>query len=139
MPTRVADRRESPIQFLATMRDLTALIWSVMGRCPKHTRFIYQTKICNTASDCYLHLIIANSIYAKNDADTKQKRAHLFEALGLLNALEAMLEIVMTMVPLSKEDSNDERYIKMSIWEQIGGMIGDERKLISGLLKKLEC
>ena len=135
MSTRVDERRESTIQYLATMQDLVSLVWFYMGKCPKHSRFIYQVKICDTATDCYVHLQIANSIFVKDEYDARQKRGHLMEAVGRLNALESLLSIVMNTLKKESKENQGKRYIDDSAFERIGKMISIERTLISGVLK----
>ena len=135
MSTRVEDRRESKIQYLATMQDLVALVWFYMGKCPKHSRFIYQTKICDVANDCYIHLQIANTIFLKDEDDKKRKRGHLLEALGLINALESLLSIVMSVLMKEGNDNQGKRYISDAAFERMGKVISEERTLICGVLK----
>ena len=137
MSTRVEDRKESKIQFLATMQDLVVLVWFYMGKCPKHSRFIYQTKICDVANDCYIHLQIANTIFPHDETEKKQKRGHLLEALGLLNSLEALLSIVMSILKKEGKDNQGKRYIEDSAFERIGKVISEERGLICGVLKNI--
>lgn len=135
MATRADERRESPIQYLATMQELVSLVWFYMGKCPKHSRFIYQTKVCDAATDCYIHLQIANSIFVKEDDDKRRKRGHLQEAIGLLTALESLLTLVMTTLKKEGKENQGKRYINDSAFERIGKTIAIERNLVAGVLK----
>ena len=130
MSTRVRDRKPSVVQFLATQRELVAMIWSQMKKCPKNTRFIYQTKVCDYALECYRHLVTANSIMVKTDEDKSQRKKHLFEALGLINSLEAILSIVQVSL-----DKSNERCITDNAWQELGKLIITERNLILGVIK----
>lgn len=130
MSTRVKDRKPSPIQFLATMRELVKHTWSNMKKCPKNTRFIYQTKVCDYATTCYMHLITANSIMVKTESDRLQKQKHLNDALGLINTLEALLSLVQESL-----DDSDKQCITDNAWLEFGRLIYKERNLILGVLK----
>jgi len=135
MSTRVSERKPSPIQFLATMRELVSMTWSNMRKCPKSSRFIYQTKICDIAETAYMHLIIADSIKVKTEKDKSQRRAHLFEALGLINTLEALLSIVQDNLE-SERNPSGKRYITTNAWNVWGAKINEERKLVLGLINR---
>ena len=130
MSTRVNDRKQSPIQFLATMRELVALTWSSMKKCPKNTRFIYQTKVCDYAEEAYMHLITVNSIMVKTESDKIQKRKHLYEALGLINSLEALLSLIQASL-----DKEDKQYVSDNAWLELGKLLFTERNLVLGVIK----
>lgn len=135
MSTPVRNRNPSPIQYLSTMRDLVSLTWTNMRKCPKSSRFIYQTKICDIAESAYLNLITYNSIKVKTEKDREQKRHHLFEAIGLINGLEALLSIVQQNLE-SERNPSGKRYITMNSWNVWGQLIDKERQLVLGLLKQ---
>lgn len=135
MSTKVVDRKPSPIQFLASTRDLVSMTWSNMKKCPKNSRFIYQTKICDIVETAYMHLITADSIKVKTENDKVQRRGHLFEALGLINTLEALLSIVQQNLE-GERNTSGKRYITMNTWNVWGAKINEVRKLILGLINR---
>jgi len=117
------------------MRDLVSLTWTNVRKCPKSTRFIYQTKLCEIVENAYFHLITVNSIKVKTEGDRQLRRNHLFEALGLINSLEALLSIVQDNLEKERSPSG-KRYINVNSWKVWGDLIDKERSLVLGVIKQ---
>ncbi len=85
-----------------------------------------------------MHLQIANSIFCKTEDDKKRKRGHLLEALGLLNAFEAFLDLVRKT--LDKElKVNNRRFIEDKVWTNFAKVIKQEKALLVGVISKSPC
>lgn len=138
MSTRSDQRTQSPIQFLETASELVTSTWFYMRKGPKSYRFIYQTDVCKMINSCYMHLHVANSIKAKDDHSKQAKRGHLQEALGLLQAYEAFLDLIRKTLDRETQVTN-KRFIDVSAWEKFGELISKERALILGVLAKYPC
>ncbi len=85
-----------------------------------------------------MHLHVANSIKAKDDHSKQAKRGHLQEALGLLQAYEAFLDLIRKTLDRETQVTN-KRFIDVSAWEKFGELISKERALILGVLAKYPC
>ena len=66
MSTRLNDRKESKILFIDNMYQLVAHTWQYIAKLPKTTRFIFQQKIANIATDGLTCIVRANSIHIKS-------------------------------------------------------------------------
>ena len=81
MSVKVADRKESHVQFITTAGELLKHTTSNCLKFPKRMTFYCSIKLVDTAQNIYRDLIYANSLYLFTDEHAK-KRKELFELYG---------------------------------------------------------
>ena len=95
MSVKVADRKESHVQFITTAGELLKHTTSNCLKFPKRMTFYCSIKLVDTAQNIYRDLIYANSLYLFTEEHAK-KRKELFEkSLGYLDFLSSMLNIAI--------------------------------------------
>ena len=128
MSVKVADRKESHVQFITTAGELLKHTTSNCLKFPKRMTFYCSIKLVDTAQNIYRDLIYANSLYLFTDEHAK-KRKELFEkSLGYLDFLSSMLNIEIVYVPNTKE----------TVWSKWTKLIDREKDLIKAVMKSDE-
>lgn len=144
MSTLVKDRKQSAVQFLATMRQLVNHTVMYAGRLPKSVRIVWTFPMVKLAQDAMVELHCANAIRKpKLESDYVKRRSHLHNALGYLDALEEFVSCIGVSVyrkdvtRMSDYQERNEGNEPYAFFEW-GYLLETERKLINGLLKKDE-
>ena len=128
MSVKVADRKESHVQFITTAGELLKHTTSNCLKFPKRMTFYCLIKLVDTAQNIYRDLIYANSLYLFTEEHAK-KRKELFEkSLGYLDFLSSMLNIAIVYVPNTKE----------TVWSKWTKLIDREKDLIKAVMKSDE-
>ena len=137
MSTLVRFRKQSKIQFIDTMIELTNHTVTYTNKLPKSVKFTWSVKLCGLCQDTLIDLCQANVIYFSNKEEYLRRKALLESALGKLDALETFL----TCLALS-EYYGDIANTKGNVFEiedgypfrRWGELLDEERYLIKGLL-----
>ena len=128
MSVKVADRKESHVQFITTAGELLKHTTSNCLKFPKRMTFYCSIKLVDTAQNIYRDLIYANSLHLFTEEHAK-KRKELFEkSLGYLDFLSSMLNIAIVYVPNTKE----------TVWSKWTKLIDREKDLIKAVMKSDE-
>lgn len=124
------DRGESSVQFIETAKELMEHTWRYLHKLPKSTRFTIQQKINDAVIRVYTDVSSANAIFARKDSveDKEEKRKYIVDALCVLNTVEGLLSSVQNIY---KQEISDYG------WQNWGKLITEEKKLLTGLLKKI--
>lgn len=128
MSVKVADRKESHVQFITTAGELLKHTTSNCLKFPKRITFFISTDLVKTAQEIYRDLVYANSLYLFTKEHAK-KRKELFEkSLGYLDYLSSMLNVAIVYVPNTKE----------AVWSKWTKLIDREKDLIKAVIKSDE-
>ncbi len=128
MSVKVADRKESHVQFITTAGELLKHTTSNCLKFPKRITFFISTDLVKTAQDIYRDLVYANSLYLFTK-EHAVKRKELFEkALGYLEYLSSMLNVAIIYVPNTKS----------TVWNKWSELISKERQLIKKVIESDE-
>lgn len=146
-------RKKSEAQFVETARLLNVEIAQTVANGPKKYMVTYGDRLVNLALDVYSEVVIANSIYmskgVRAKADYMQRRAHLLEARGKVQAVAALAAIYFEVLKVArglqkkKGDQqimeSDEKIAKRaklnSRMQRIAECCEKELNLINGVLK----
>lgn len=128
MSVKVADRKESHVQFITTAGELLKHTTSNCLKFPKRITFFISTDLVKTAQEIYRDLVYANSLYLFTK-EHAEKRKELFEkSLGYLDYLSSMLNVAIVYVPNTKE----------AVWSKWTKLIDREKDLIKAVIKSDE-
>lgn len=128
MSVKVADRKESHVQFITTAGELLKHTTSNCLKFPKRITFFISTDLVKTAQEIYRDLVYANSLYLFTK-EHAVKRKELFEkSLGYLDYLSSMLNVAIVYVPNTKE----------VVWSKWTKLIDREKDLIKAVIKSDE-
>lgn len=128
MSVKVADRKESHVQFITTAGELLKHTTSNCLKFPKRITFFISTDLVKTAQEIYRDLVYANSLYLFT-TEHAVKRKELFEkSLGYLDYLSSMLNVAIVYVPNTKE----------AVWSKWTKLIDREKDLIKAVIKSDE-
>ena len=131
-------RKQSNIQFIDTMMELTNHTVFYANRLPKSVKFIWTTKLCDFCQEALLLLNKGNAIHFTNKDEYTKRKLFFEEALGTLNALEQFL----TCISLSdyydyliSKNGNEEEQSDPYPFQKWGELLDKERSLIKAILK----
>lgn len=128
MSVKVADRKESHVQFITTAGELLKHTTSNCLKFPKRITFFISTDLVKTAQEIYRDLVYTNSLYLFTK-EHAVKRKELFEkSLGYLDYLSSMLNVAIVYVPNTKE----------VVWSKWTKLIDREKDLIKAVIKSDE-
>lgn len=128
MSVKVADRKESHVQFITTAGELLKHTTANCLKFPKRLTFFISTDLVKTSQDIYRDLVHANSLYLFTK-EHAVKRKELFEtALGHLDYLSSMLNIAIVYVPNTKP----------TVWDKWTKLIDREKDLLKAVIKSDE-
>src|SRR5574344_678340 len=128
MSVKVADRKESHVQFITTAGELLKHTTSNCLKFPKRLTFFISTDLVKTAQEIYRDLVYANSLYLFTK-EHAVKRKELFEkAIGYLKYLSSMLNIAIVYVPNTKP----------TVWNKWTQLIDREHDLLLSVIKSDE-
>ncbi len=86
-------RNESSVQFIDTARELYEHTLRYCRKFPKSAMFFVTKDIVEASKAVFSDVLAANRIYPKTIGDIAQRRAKLYDALGGLSALDAIIPI----------------------------------------------
>ena len=99
MSKRRDQRGESPVQFLATARELQIMIIKTTVKWPRRYSFSLINNIVQLAAQVHIEAKFANSIYAQTDTEWQIRRNHINAAIGALENLAPQIDIAKQMFP----------------------------------------
>ena len=123
---KVPFRKPSGVQFVDTARELVVHALRYTRKFPKSMMLILTKDIVDESRTIYKEVIKANSVKPQSKGDVAFRQKHFYEALGALNALDALLTIAVDAVTASA--------ISEYGWTHWGELILNERKLIKGII-----
>ena len=138
-------RQLSTLEYIKTAIDLAEQIYTYANRLPNRDAFRMANPLFDHAQKVVAHVMAANRIYIKDESTFEQRRRHLLDAQGHLDAIEALLAIYwkhtqrITPIPDDEEGAivaqnklrkEERRYLGFA------DMITEERKLINGVKKR---
>ena len=118
-------RKESPVKFLDTARELTEFSLRQCKKIQKSYTFYLAIPIFKLAQDVYIYVCKANAIYPSDEEKITYRRKWLTESIGTLNSLISQVQMVKELACSTIEDKN---YVK---W---GDLIREEIRLIGNLI-----
>lgn len=123
---RVPFRKPSSVQFVETARELVVHAIRYTRKFPKSAMLLITKDIVDESRTVYKEVLKANSIKPQSKGDVSFRQKHFYEALGALNALDALLSIAVDIVTAST--------ISEYGWTHWGELILNERKLLKGII-----
>ena len=123
---RVPFRKPSSVQFVETARELVVHAIRYTRKFPKSAMLLITKDIVDESRTIYKEVLKANSIKPQSKGDVAFRQKHFYEALGALNALDALLSIAVDIVTASA--------ISEYGWTHWGELILNERKLLKGII-----
>ena len=126
MSVKVADRKESKMQYIQTARELLKYTLQKSLKFPKRYTFFITTKLVDASQDVYKRVCMIEALYSHTEQH-KAKRVELCEeCIGILHYLVSQLDIVKLFV-------KDIPLKAFSRWVEI---IDYEERLLKGLIEK---
>ena len=119
-------RNESAVQYVDTARELYEHTLRYCRKFPKSATFLVTKDVVDAAKGVFTNVLAANRIYPKTEGDRAQRRAKLFDALGGLAALDAIIPIAKDIFGL--KDVSDYG------WAHWGELIVKEGNLIKKVM-----
>ena len=146
-----SEREESEPQFVETARLLNVEIAQTVANGPKKYMVTYGDRLVNLALDVYSEVIQANSIHpskgVRAEQDYLQRRHHLMEARGKVEAVAALAQIYFEVLKAARGLQRNKGQIMESgekiarrkklnsQMKRIGLACEEELRLINGVLK----
>lgn len=121
-------RKQSSSQYIQTAQNLMKFTLQKSLKLPKRYTFFISTDLVKTAQDVYKKVMIIQTLYSQTSEHDLKKVELCEESIGLLNYLTSQLDIVKVYCPNLQENT----FIK---WLEL---IEEEKRLLKGLIKKLE-
>lgn len=128
MSVKVADRKESHVQFITTAGELLKHTTSNCLKFPKRITFFISTDLVKTAQEIYRDLVYANSLYLFTKEHAVRRKELFEKSLGYLDYLSSMLNVAIVYVPNTKE----------AVWSKWTKLIDREKDLIKAVIKSDE-
>ena len=119
-------RNESAVQYVDTARELYEHTLRYCRKFPKSATFLVTKDVVDAAKSVFVNVLGANRIYPKTEGDRAQRRGKLYDALGGLAALDAIIPIAKDLYGLKE--------ISDYGWVHWGELIAKEGNLIKKVM-----
>lgn len=127
-----AERGDSPMEFINNARELEEHTLKKTKRFPKSYRFIISNDLVAYSKRIYNDVLAANEESLKDARSYYKRQDYLDDAKNTTKIFGAQLTVARKVIG---QWENNEK-IESSMWEEWGGMINNEYKLLKGLIKK---
>lgn len=137
MSTLTRFRKQSAIQFINTMMELTNHTVTYANKLPKSVKFIWTVKLCGLCQDSLIDLHTVNVIYFTNREEYMRRKVLLENVLGRLDTLEAFLTCIALSPYYGYIDDKKNNVFEIEDgypFRRWGELLDEERRLIKGLL-----
>lgn len=121
-------RKQSSSQYIQTAQNLMKFTLQKSLKLPKRYTFFISTDLVKTAQDVYKKVMIIQTLYSQTAEHDLKKIELCEESIGLLNYLTSQLDILKVYCPNIQENT----FVR---WLEL---IEEEKRLLKGLIKKLE-
>lgn len=145
MSVPASRRKETQMQFVETAKNISSDMLSYVVRMPKRLQHHLADPMFESTVELVKHVEIANRTYVKDQLTYDLRRKHLLESLGMLDTIQAYLDIYWRHFIRGQNIANrgtfsDEKrkYIKKSCkkYQGFAKQIISERRLIRGVMNR---
>lgn len=126
MSVRVADRKESKMQYVQTARELLKYSLQKSLKFPKRYTFFITTRLVNAAQDIYERVCMIEALYSHTEQHKLRRIELCEECIGILHYLASQLDIVELFITEIQPKA-------FARWIEI---IDYEERLLRGVIEK---
>ena len=147
MSVKVADRKESSVQYITTAIEIEVKVINLLIKMSRKYRQFFEAKLGELSIELVSCCEKANNIYVNSEERFLERDKLLTRAKQSLMALDVQLGVCQNVLrenlAYTFEDSHGESFTstkakakldKMS--EQLGLLVSEEKKLLEGAIKK---